>query len=133
MHEMTYFTDKKIGLNEIAQVAEEIGHKPQQQGNKELFIYFSAHDNFPPEDRYCHWIIPTEGEQVINKRMRKFEKLQLNPRIALYTECKHVYLLYFVPLLRTILERYGGCIETNTSYKMFTLKDANKLLSVLHP
>jgi|GEM_PF-5455396 len=123
MQDMSYYTKSDVNFPEIQKCAESLGYLCQQYDwyGLHLNTFFQNEDGLITDDAYCRWNESTRPDDV--KREKILHQLKWEPGLRFWIQYKIAYLPQLVTLLKSILEQYGGCVDTSLSFKLFTLNN----------
>lgn len=126
METMNYYTNAKIGLQEIEQVAISFDYKTwfYYEGKETLYIQFDTEHQTRWE-----WSVYERGKLSIEDEAR--ERLEkLSPTTILLFEYYPKWFPEVVKFMRTVLEKYGGWLDCLGDVdKMYTVKDVDEIIS----
>jgi len=130
MQDMSYYTESGVNFPEIQKCAQSLGYLSQQYDwyGLHLNVFFQSGDDLVSDDAYCRW---NEGIKPDDAKKEKiFRQLAWKPEVGFWIQYRIAYLPQLVVLLKCVLEKYGGCVDTSLSFKLFTLNNISDLLSV---
>ncbi len=130
MQDLNYYTEAKIDFGNIAKCAERIGYQHEQYDfmGPHLHIGFQYPLNGTLIDGYCRW--NESGMPDDAKIATIIREFLFRPTTCFWIQYSMTEIRPLADLLKTVLEQYGGCVESSLSFEFFTLGNLEQLIDI---